>query len=123
VQHHGQAQDRRGPRGRLRRRDVAVRRGAARGRGPRDASGCNHHVCIEVTGKPAGYQVRGSASAGRFGHVDIWGPGLKATSGADRISPSVSGSGQGYGTVCAEFWHPDRPGHWVSDGLACEDVH
>jgi hypothetical protein len=90
---------------------------------PRDASGCNHHVCIEVTGKPAGYQARGFATAGQFGHVDIWGPGLKATSGKDRINPSVSGSGHGYGQVCAEFWHPDRPGHWVSDGLACEDVH
>jgi hypothetical protein len=87
----------------------------------RDASGCNHRVCIEVTGDRYHYTTKGYATGDWFGHIHIWGPNMNYT-GFDRNRPAAEAEGHGIGQTCAEGWMRNARGEWQSVGLPCKDV-
>ncbi|MEU4038985.1 hypothetical protein [Streptomyces collinus] len=88
----------------------------------KDAHGCNHKVCINVTGNASGYTTSGyySGSNRFYGHINVWGPNMRVD-GRDSAYPGVAGSGRGTGQTCAEGWELSG-GTYTSVGLPCEDV-
>jgi hypothetical protein len=89
---------------------------------PMDNSGCNHQVCIYVTGDASnGYSSSGHGS-GFYGHIHVWGPGGLDRNGDDANAPVASGSGRGRGQTCAEGWK-QVTGGYTSVGLPCVQVN
>ncbi|MFF9178769.1 hypothetical protein [Streptomyces sp. NPDC014793] len=88
----------------------------------KDARGCNHKVCVSVTGNASGYTTRGSYSGTNrfYGHINVWGPNMRVN-GQDSAYPGVVGSGRGTGQTCAEGWELSG-GAYTSVGLPCKDV-
>jgi len=88
----------------------------------KDARGCNHKVCVSVTGNASGYTTRGSYSGTNrfYGHINVWGPNMRVN-GQDSAYPGVVGSGRGTGQTCAEGWELSG-GTYSSVGLPCKDV-
>ncbi|MFG2603118.1 hypothetical protein ACGFT2_06110 [Streptomyces sp. NPDC048514] len=88
----------------------------------KDAHGCNHKVCINVTGNASGYKTSGyySGSNRFYGHINVWGPNMRVN-GQDSAYPGVAGTGRGTGQTCAEGWELSG-GTYTSVGLPCEDV-
>ncbi|NUQ99203.1 MAG: hypothetical protein HOY79_22490 [Streptomyces sp.] len=88
----------------------------------KDARGCNHKVCISVTGDASGYTTRGyySGSSRFYGHINVWGPNMRVN-GQDSAYPGAVGSGSGSGQTCAEGWELSG-GSYTSVGLPCKDV-
>ncbi|MGW1587955.1 hypothetical protein [Streptomyces sp. NPDC002386] len=88
----------------------------------KDARGCNHKVCVSVTGNASGYTTRGSYSGTNrfYGHINVWGPNMRVN-GQDSAYPGAVGSGRGTGQTCAEGWELSG-GTYTSVGLPCKDV-
>ncbi|MFJ7147066.1 hypothetical protein ACIQVT_02540 [Streptomyces sp. NPDC100445] len=88
----------------------------------KDAHGCNHKVCVTVSGNASGYTTRGiyGGSSRFYGHINVWGPGMRVE-GRDSAYPGATGSGRGSGQTCAEGWELSG-GTYTSVGLPCEEV-
>ncbi|NYH77878.1 hypothetical protein FHR84_001192 [Actinopolyspora biskrensis] len=85
---------------------------------PKDASGCNHSVCIDVRGDA----TNGYSTVGRgydfYGYIHVWGPNMNVR-GPHSNEPTASGSGRGSGKTCAEGWKAISGGQYTSVGLPC----
>ncbi|SDX68401.1 hypothetical protein SAMN05421504_103471 [Amycolatopsis xylanica] len=88
-----------------------------------DMHGCNHKVCVNVTGNSSSYKTSGyySGSNRFYGHVNVWGPGGMWVEGKDSAYPGVAGVGRGSGQTCAEGWEWTGSGY-VSVGLPCQNL-
>ncbi|MFD8493407.1 hypothetical protein [Amycolatopsis sp. NPDC059657] len=88
-----------------------------------DLYGCNHKVCINVTGNSSSYKTSGyyRGSNRFYGHVNVWGPGGMWVEGKDSEYPGVAGVGRGSGQTCAEGWEWTGSGY-VSVGLPCQNL-
>ncbi|WP_447190305.1 hypothetical protein [Streptosporangium sp. G12] len=80
---------------------------------------CSLDTCIEVFGSAVRWSATAYGEGGWYGHVDLWGPGHPRHSGPNGRNPTVTGTGKGVGSVCAQGWESLGGGRYASKGLPC----
>jgi hypothetical protein len=93
---------------------------------PLNASGCNQHSCIAVTGSASGYTATSSAPGTASPYIlSISGPGCPLRSSPIETLPlkGLSCNGHGAGKVCASVEiRNSSTGAFEAAGEACETV-